>query len=330
MAVDGWSDQGTPRIICLSPPGGDANARGGGPRGFNSNVFLGYPWSQTQPPVPALPSITPGVGDFSLEVWGRRKFGSSNDDQFVTGIVEDNGGLPVIIAVISWDTSPLDTVRAQFDALGAGLPSLLGTGSQSPTRLGRWSHYVVNFDRSANMELFIDTESKEAVDISAQADSVTGEVHALTADHVDPYHGTSFTDWVGDDAVFPVIIGPLAIHNRLLTNDEIQDSYRNRRVQNISGVGLINFDWRRIEGQTGWDTDWSRMMLGHKVALPVPAAAPQGAATTITVRDQSGSGNHWTIPSVADYTTYDAPTIGGTEIEDGVWPMPFGADPFFG
>ena len=324
MAVDGWSPDGTPRLFCGTTPGG------GGDVEFIPNVFLGYPWSQTQPPSPSLPSITPGTSDFSLEVWARRKLGSSIDDQFVTGIMEDNSGLPVIIAVISWDTSPADTVRAQFDALGAGVPSLISTGSQSPTRLGRWSHYVANFDRNANMELFIDTDSKETVSISAQADSVTGEVHALTADHVDPYHGTSFSGWPEEDNIFPVIIGPMAIHNRLMTNAEIQDSYRNRKVQNISNVSFINFDWRKIEGQTGWDTDWSRMMLGHKFALPVPAGAPQGAAGTVSVRDQSGSGNHWTIPSVADYLLYDAPTINGTEIEDGLWPMPFGVDPFFG
>ena len=157
---------------------------------------------------------------------------------------------------------------------------------------------------------------------------MTGEFHALAGSHIDSYHQAAFSS--SGVPIFPVIVGPVAMHSRLMTNAEIQDSYRNRKVQNISSVSFINFDWRKIEGQTGWDTDWSRMMLGHKYGLPVAAGAPQGAATTVSVRDQSGSGNHWTIPTIADYADYNAPTIGGTEIEDGLWPMPFGVDPFFG
>lgn len=323
MAVDGWAPDGTPRLICLDPPGGDGSVSN-----FVPNVFLGYPWPLVQPASPAMPSITPGTSDFSLELWARRKLGNSpgEDEQFWSGILENNSGngFPSPIACIRWTTS-VDDISGVFDALGTGAPSSI-TAFAAPRRLGLWSHYALNFDRDGNMEIFIDAESRVTKDISAQGDSVVGEVHALTSSHTFVHHNSTFASWSAV-SVFPVMVGPFAIHNRLMTNAEIQDSFRNYKVQNISSVSLINFDWRKIEDETGWDLDWDNMMLGHKAGLSVPAAAPQGAVGTVTVRDQSGNGNHWALQTVADYTTYDS--TGFSDAEDGKWPFSLGADPFF-
>ncbi len=259
-----------------------------------------------------------------MELWARRKFGASpgGDETFYTGILEPSGASVIPIAVISWDPD-VDRAQVFFDALGAGAPGSISTVA-APRRLSLWSHYVVNYDRNGDMEFLIDAESRATVSISAQTDSVVGEVHALTSTHTFPHHDPTFANWFSS-SVFPVIIGPFAIHNRLMTNAEIQNSYRNYKVQNISSVSLINFDWRKIEDETGWDVDWDNMMLGHKAGLPVPAAVPQGAVGTVTVRDRTSNGNHWTLQTVADYTTYDA-VIGD---EDGKWPLAFGSDPFF-
>ena len=317
MSVDGWSEEGTDRFRCLVPPGGDGN--------FVPNTFCGLPWPQA---APFGPTVTPGTGDFAIELWARRKYQGTpagTDNFFNSGILENaSGGLgrtPIRVACIAWSTSDNST-SAIFDALGAGAPSPVSVPG-TPTRVGGWNHYVMNCDRDANMEYFIDAESKGTTVISAQTDSVTGEFHPLTSDRAGDHHRTTFTTWTFN--IFPVIIGPMAIHGRLLTDAEIHSSYLNRKVQNISGSSILVWDWTKVEGYTGWDTDWSHMMLGHKIGMSSPAGAPQGAAGTITVPDQSGNGNTWTLPTVEDYTLYDS----AAAVEDGLWPFCMASDPFF-
>jgi hypothetical protein len=321
MSVDGWSEGGgTPRLFCLDPPGGD----GGAESSFHPNVFLGYRWP-VQPASPAMVTVAPGAGDFSFEIWGLVKPGNlAVDGEYVSGIV--NAATERVMASIGWSAAT-GSVIASFSALGLALPGPIETAFHLPDRVGLWNHFAVNFDRDGNMELFIDTVSKETIDISAQADAVTGELHPLTIIRsTDPFHDTTLPPQdFGDLNSWPVVVGPVAIHDRLMTTAEIEDSFHNKKVQTITGTSLVTFNWSDIKRETGWDTNWDNMMWGFRNGLHIPAAAPQGPVGTVFVVDTSGNRNDWTLPTVADYTTYDAFIAS----EDGYWPIAFGADPFF-
>lgn len=324
---NGWDSDGSERLFCLNPPGGD---------NLIPSVFLGMPWQKPQPPTVDNPAITIGASDFSMEVWALRRFGNSpgDDEQFWTGILRNDPTLPVssdfpdVHAAIRW-TNNDDSVQAWFskNPLPSGPDAPIIIGAMFPSRRGHWTYYCVNYDRDGNMECFIDTESKGTASIAAQAGAVaSAKVHALTADHAFNFHNPVAFD-LSNIAVFPVMVGPFAVHNRLLTATERDASFKSQTVQNLgSSVTYLHFNWHHIEGATGWDTDLDRMMTGHREGLQVPGGAPQGDVGTVFVRDESGNDRHWILPTAADYSTRDA---GLFSDEDFTYPIAFGGDVTF-
>jgi hypothetical protein len=113
----------------------------------------------------------------------------------------------------------------------------------------------------------------------------------------------------------------------LLTAAQRQESIENHRVQNLGAAStLVYYSWHSIDGQTGWDTDLSHMMNGHRVALQVPGGAPVGASGFVFVRDGSGNDRHWTLPTSTDYS---ARVDGLFTAENGTYPFAFGGDVAF-
>jgi hypothetical protein len=300
----GWDTRdGSRRIQCNSV---------GVEGSFKPKVFCGrVPW----PGAGQAPTVAIGAGDLSYEVWARRKFGNSpgSDFFFFSGIVGD----------ASWQAAMNfhagdDLVDARFDEDfdRLGIDTIF---NQGPEASSLWSHYAVNCDRDGNMELFIDVESKGTVDISAQnSDLGSVEVHPLVGE------GALY----GNDAVFefeawtqytilPVMVGPFAVHNRLLTTAEMEDSYRFRKVNSLgSGTTLVLYDWDIVD-ETGWDFDVTHLYWGIRAGLAIPYAMPTGTAARVL--DKSGNENHWTLPGAASY--------GATRA---TWAtVAFGTDPFF-
>lgn len=271
-----------------------------------------------------MPSLTIGTSDFSIEFWAIRRYSNNpgSDEQFYTGILEnDPGDFPIQLASFRWTTTAL-TVRATVINAGG---AFVGA-----TRLGVWNHYVLNADRNGNATVYIDNDLKDTFDISGDvAESLTGEVHALTNDHSAPAHDSDITA-LGNYASFPVMIGPFAIHSRLMTQAEIELSFRNRTVQSFGAATTqIRFEWRNYEGETGWDLDYTRLMTGHQFGLTVPAGCPLGASGDVTTEDSSGNARHWTLPTLATTAAYDARVQDTFTDENGTWPLAFGADIYF-
>jgi len=97
-------------------------------------------------------------------------------------------------------------------------------------------------------------------------------------------------------------LGPTAMHNRLMTDAEILESYQERRVQNIAAVTQIYWDWREVTGNATWDMDETHAIAAIRSTLSTPIGIPEGADGTVTVPDGSGNDN-----DIAVYTraTYD-------------------------
>lgn len=323
-----WTDQaGTDRFVCLDPP------NGGEGDDMKANVFLGYPWPRPQPESPAVPTVALGTSDLAIEVWALRKFRanpSGSDEQWWTGLMVDDGsasGFPDPVAALQWQNNTPSVVM-QFNGTGSGSGTISGTAT-IPQREGLWNHYCMNCDRSGNMELFINAISEDTEDISSDSgDSMpAADVHPLTADNIGAMDGP-VNDWSASYPVFPVIVGPMAVHNRLLTRAEMVNSYRHKKTQNLgSGVTLIRFNFNDVDGETDWDTNQDHIINGIRAAIPCPAGVPRGTAGDVKILDSSGNERHFLLPVRASYgTTFDADTI-QEEGEKSVFAL--GTHPFF-
>jgi len=303
--TNSWTDpQGTGRFICLEPPGGDGDGTG-----MHPNVYCGMPWPLPQPESPAMPSVTIGTSDLAIEVWALRKIGNSpgEDEQFWTGLlVNGSGDIPDYAAVFRWNVAAGNT-QAHFNGTpgtGAGF----SLGAYTPTRPGLWHHFAINCDRSGNMEFFIDGDSQGTVDISADVgDSIpAADFHPLTSDNI-ALHDGAVDDWTAYP-IFPVIVGPVAVHKRLLTAAELRNSYQFRTTQNISTANTAaRFNFTDVEGEDDWDMNADHVINGIRAAIPCPIGVPRGTAGTVKILDSSGNENHLLLPVRSSYgTTFDS------------------------
>jgi hypothetical protein len=121
-------------------------------------------------------------------------------------------------------------------------------------------------------------------------------------------------------------MGPIAMHNRLMTSAEINESFQQRRVQNIASVTQVLWDWRYVTGMAGWDFTEANLVHIWSSMVDLPMGIPRGAAGTVTVPDQSGNGNDLTIPTRATYGTPYGPLDGAPDVRG--W-VAFIADPFW-
>ena len=285
------------------------------------------PWYRPQPWSPTPPLVTIGTSDLSIECWVRKRLGNSpgQDEQFWTGLLVNDAptSFPNIAAGFWWADDEAQGVQLWFARVPGTAPiQLISTALMG--ELQEWTHFCGNFTRAGNMEIFRNNVSEGTASIAAQsAAQGATQIHALTSDHAVGYHTADITDW-STIAIFPVMLGPFAIHNRVLTAAEMQDSIQSRKVQNLgASVTYVYYSWHSIEGATGWDRNLDRMMIGHRAGLQVPGGAPQGASGTVFVRDGSGNDRHWFMPTLADYSLRDADIFVD---EDGTYPMAFGGD----
>ncbi len=325
MAVDGWSSEGTPRLICSDPPGGDGGDGGDGTASFTPNVLLGFASGYLEgSPNPYVSSVNMGTADFSMEMWSLRKYVASpgNTATFdLSGIHRDATGSATAVATLTWNHNG-STVVATFRPPSAATVSF----SAAISVLGHWEHYAVNYDRDGNMELFINAVSAGTASIAAlSANTILGTVHPYS--QVSVTLNGAFNNW-SPIAITSQEVGPFAIHSRLMTQAEMENSYRNKKVQNIASVSTLVYYWDKIERETGWDVDMDNLMLAYKAGLKVPAASPEGVLGTVIVPDQSGNGNNWPLSTAADYSSRGAGT-GYSTAGAGKWAVAFGSDPFF-
>ncbi len=277
-------------LLCVEPPGAD---------------FLPTAMCAVVVEGDDAPSLPFGVAGFSMEVWLKWEEGNDSPGSDIAGwlgALDPVGGPPLTntqhgaaLRVSSTDY----TVRAHYDETLSGLGGGAGTGA---TGL-EWKHYVLNYDRSGNLEVFVDTTSEATFAINANNfpacqiwPYISGELDERAA----AMANNDDADWFGN-IVSRMWQGPMAVHNRLLTAAEIQESLNLRRVQNISGVTQILWDPRNIEGHTGWEIREDYICSLDRGLLHFPFGAPQGTYGTVVLPDSSGNGNDFNLPVAASY-----------------------------
>lgn len=296
------------RLICGSPPGPGLAPLGGigaGTQwGYRPNCFCGLtPWDNSPPAIALFQT------DFSVECWALQKLlnGPNSDQYFHTGFMgEDPLGFNQPMGCIRYAATTAD-VLAIYDDVPGVPPGWIFTAWHD--FYPRWGHFVVNFNRAGNMDLYTNGRLVESIAIN---NNNMGNVrfHALSPilaaetqynDNNDP-----IMYW-GNFSQAKVLVGPMSAHRRLMTLPEIQSSFRGRRVQNFGAAGTwLSWDWRLIERIDGDPIEWTfdeKMMSDSSVSSiqGLGIAAPIGAAGTIRVPDLSGNGNHWVIPTQETY-----------------------------
>ena len=287
----GYDEEGIEELVCVEPPGGDFL-----PTAICASVVQGD----------EAPSLTFGAVDFSIETWLKWAQGNDSPGADVTcwlGAMAVNGaGNALSDYGAALRVSPdVFTMRAFFDDALGGVGVNVTTGVVGMD----WKHLVLNYDRAgpAELEVFIDSTSVGTVAINA---------NAIAACPVWPYvsillnaRNAVMTDndsanWF-DLIVGRVWQGPMSVHGRLLTAGEIESSFREHRVQNISGVTDISWDPREITGQTGWETREDYICALDRGLLHLPFGAPLGTYGEVILPDLSGNGNDFSLPVASSY-----------------------------
>ena len=212
-----------------------------------------------------------GTSDFALEFWVKRLFpdsitnwgwgGAGNFGYCLSGVIASSTGnspdfTPGGSAVSSniaggWIEMNDGAFKAVYVSDPAAPPTTYG--SVTGTLGMGWHHIAVNYDRSGNMELFIDgvsqgTDAIDATDLGAAA----GNANALGT------HLCLSDNSTGQGKVeIPYCIGGFALHvNTLMTTAQIQDSIANGTVYIGDGtttrVAFLTHQIRTTLGP-GWD-----------------------------------------------------------------------------
>ena len=284
----GYDEEGVEELVCVEPSGGAD--------------FLPTAMCAVAVQGDEAPLITFGVAHFSMEIWLKWAQGYDSPGNTIWCMAGAMNVKPPPFPNLILDGAALAVypntyeVAARYDNtfLSSGVSTALIT-----TPLG-WNHHVLNYDRAGNLSLYTNNAVSGAVAIDA---------NAMAAALIWPYVSTEIHDRsssMGNNDVFPfsasrVWAGPFAMHNRLLTAAEINNSFRNRRVQNISGVTQIILDPRDIEGQTGWETREDYICGMNKGLLHLPFGAPFGTYGDVIIPDSSGNGRDFLLPVAASY-----------------------------
>ena len=296
-------------------------------------VFCGmYPIVYDYAPQIALDDV-----DFSWETWLKWALGPTNP----------TGDVPTLLGFGQEDTPPSPfwqdvanlrissntyMMRLTYDSTPLVGPNEAETAFVAWTD-PLWFHVVCNFTRLGNMSLIINTAVQ---DVAAMNNNDLGNrrfypvVGGIGSDLTfDPSSSWDCieADYHVDWSSFiqgRIHQGPVAVHNQLMSQAEINDSYARQTVQNIPGVTQLMWDWREIQGATGWEYDRRRIMSAIRATLSWQAMAPTGAAGTVTVPDLSGNGNDLTLPTATSYGMTLGPLVAGTKS----W-VAFEADPFW-
>lgn len=319
----GYDEDGSiPSLVCVGPPdgggvGGGGGGSGGGstvlpPDGFIPNCFING--REVDGALSAVADTVPvGLSDFSMEMWAIPFGISLNRDiasDEVFSLIGNNSGFhvegngPVATGVL---------IRSYFAWTGANI-------NGARIRMGDgWRYYVINFDRSGLMTLYMDGVVQDTVDISA---AVAWNSAAQRIERACRYSAI-------------VATGPVAYHHTtLLSGAQMRDSMRRRGVQLLATTQGA-WDWRNLRGHTGWEMNpviraadtppgangwWNFGDLDiPNRPIPMNWATPIGVTDEVIVPDISGNGIDLVLSTDTVYTLAAGTREGCT----------FGADPFF-
>lgn len=310
------------RDHCAGPPGVVH-----GSFDFKPNCWAGIA-SRTLLAAANYPMLNVGVVNYSLEFWHR----AHN--------VGEDPGMPASdpSSVGFWNALVWGAGTPQGPGVWRKHANGLNDRSRYRTRIAplisvqnlapavsKWRHHALNMDRAGNMTMYRDGVVVDFVGINAANIGIVPFVAWVAEDSdVD----SNWTDWHNQDGRLNGIIGPVAAHiNSLLTVAQMRDSMERRYVNLLATTQLL-YDWRSLDGVTGWDGDKTHIISGISGDSTVPIAAPEGADGTVIVPDLSGNDNDWLLKSRASYDA-TIPVPDTDFAVPGLSVCAFASDPFF-
>ena len=320
-----------------------------GPLGqqFVPNVFCGTSVDDSVVIASYFPLVTIGTSDLSFEFWFKNALGGvgNSDVSSIVGFVDDRASVTALAA--------LDEDDAIWNPPGGTFAFVSKTQN-----VRGWHYWTVNFDRSANMELFLDGTSLGTASIAADValdvgarpwgplvslDFIGGTVPGFGAFDLpastDP--GGDFPESLTDpftDFSFPHmfgVLGPIALHvggSPLLTAANMASAMANRDVNEFGSGTEIIYRWKNIEfdDDPSWDfnkrhgmrgyTDYPTMQLGMARGADGSVRVPNAAAGA-TVAEALGL---QTVETYGQNSNFDPVPADGMR----GW-APLGADQFF-
>lgn len=296
------NDSSSNRLFCGVPPGAGPKAGAGlgvvEPGMFKPNSFAGLYPADESPPLMVL-----GANNFSFEFWACIRY--------VWTFVPDNWPYVGFLAPPAGPFRLMPSAAVTLMQLGANPEPVAGgyyvadvtagapVGTPWPICPFGWFHVAINFERALNMSIYINGVLSGAVGMDALP-IVDCRFYPFVNQL--PHDDPETVPERYDVDTLNYAIGPIAMHMGLMTAEQISNSYLGRRVQNIATTQIC-WDWRLIEGHTGWEMDVNKIMpIIRNNIRSVGLAGPLGVNGTVTVPDLSGNGNDWVIPTSATYS----------------------------
>ncbi len=169
--------------------------------------------------VPHSNSLSMGSGDYSMEAWARFPTGIADNYGDIVGkggwngvltygIVNGNGAIYGYLANNTWTDRIMSANAYGYDN-------------------NTWHHYVLTFDRDANMILYVDGVVIDSTSISSYANT--------NFNGVDNVHIGEYPGWYTQGSIDHV-----KIYNRALSAEEVQASYMNHKCGYVNANVLFN------------------------------------------------------------------------------------------
>jgi len=301
MATGYDEDGSIERLVCASPPDGSGGGANGGANEIVSNIFFSVGQNGYIPF-----DLTLGVGDFSFEFWVRH-VPTSQNGAGAPGIVSTVQLFGISeVAVVATQVLPaadVDIDPSVYSTFNASGTLATWYGGQEPpggvtdwvhgTKVD-WQHVVANFDRNVQMDVLVNGAS---IGVDALTDA--GAPENILAH---PFHfGDMVIDVIGAGNNPRSALGPVALHQVVLTAAQIRESMGRKHVQ-LLGTTMCAYDWRNIVGHTGWEVDATLMEPGLaelSSRCSESVVSPEGPNGDVVIPDLSGNGRDialWTAP----------------------------------
>lgn len=332
----GFSEEGTERLLCGAPPSAATVPVGSG---FKSNIFYGAGnhLGQGLDDLTYTVEIPINAGDFSVEWWWLAFWGSAapNSDvptemRFIRPIAGGGGAGQFRHYAVIINATSGQRWRSNYRDVEYGGAANSNMACHPDVYPIGWQHYCVNFDRSGNMEAYVSgiagaTAAISATDLNNLNFCIGASYIGSSTSGYGSTQDTTPEDWNFTHCYGAW--GPFAIHNRLLTVAEMQESALNRRVNNLgAAVTLCCYDWTNPTYITGWDSTALNVPLGFRY-MPqqrgMSFAAPTGTAGVPVEWDLSGNNRHYPLQVL---TAYSSGNWFSTPCRSY---LAYGVDPFF-
>ena len=225
--------------------------------------------------------------DFSFEYWIKRLYpdsitnwqtaGSAATGYCFSGYWAQDQSVPAVGPSTTTESAGIQFIGANFQASFNTASTQVAVTGVLP--MG-WRHVAVNYDRSGNMELFIDgiTQGTAAIDTTSIGDGGILELQ---------FCDTGAATTASGKLEVPYLVAGWAHHLTLLTNAQISDSVRRVGFQNLTTTEFAFFA-NQIQLRTGWTENFT----------PTVGASP---GTWVALADAQNSANMLLIAAEIRY-----------------------------